>query len=59
MSHDLKFLVNEINEILGTEFNLISFDSMSPETLLQTLVDVLTYFKATTKVKYCLYFFLF
>lgn len=54
MTEDLKFIVSEVNKSLKTEYNLISFDSLSVETLLQVLCDVLQYFGATDKV---LYFF--
>lgn len=50
MTEDLKFIVAEINKILNTDFNLISFDSLSIENLLQTLLDVLEKFGAATKV---------
>ncbi|XP_055678048.1 intraflagellar transport protein 81 homolog [Lutzomyia longipalpis] len=38
---DLKELVNKVNSILDTNYNMISFDSLSPEGLIQVLVDVL------------------
>lgn len=50
MTEDLKFIVAEINKILKTDFNLISFDSLSIESLLQILLDVLEKFGAATKV---------
>lgn len=51
MTEDLKFIVAEINKILKTDYNLISFDSLSIENLLQILLDVLEKFGAATKVK--------
>ncbi len=51
MTEDLKFIVAEINKILKTDYNLISFDSLSIENLLQILLDVLEKFgAASTKV---------
>lgn len=50
MTEDLKFIVAEINKILKTDYNLISFDSLSIENLLQILLDVLEKFGAATKV---------
>ncbi|KAJ6637180.1 Intraflagellar transport protein 81 like [Pseudolycoriella hygida] len=49
MTEDLKFIVAEINNILKTDYNLISFDSLSIENLLQVLLDVLEKFGATAK----------
>lgn len=51
MTEDLKFIVAEINKILQTDFNLISFDSLSVENLLQVLLDVLEKFGAAAKVR--------
>ncbi|XP_059620163.1 intraflagellar transport protein 81 homolog [Phlebotomus argentipes] len=39
---DLKELVNKVNSLLGTNYNMISFDSLSAEGLIQVLVDVLS-----------------
>lgn len=50
MTEDLKFIVAEINKILKTDYNLISFDSLSVENLLQILLDVLQKFGAAAKV---------
>lgn len=50
MTEDLKFIVAETNKLLKTEYNLISFDSLSVEALLQVLNDVLCKFNASTKV---------
>ncbi|XP_013415931.1 intraflagellar transport protein 81 homolog [Lingula anatina] len=42
MSEQLKFIVQELNkEPFNKNYNLISFDSLAPESLLQTLNDVL------------------
>ncbi|CAD7084672.1 unnamed protein product [Hermetia illucens] len=49
MTDELKYIVTQINNTLNTEYNLISFDSMSGEGLLQVLVDILVHFNATTK----------
>lgn len=51
MTEDLKFIVAEINKILKADYNLISFDSLSVENLLQLLLDVLEKFNAAAKVK--------
>lgn len=40
MTENLKFIVQAVNKCLETEFNLISFDSQSDESLLQVLLDV-------------------
>lgn len=48
---DLKFIVTEINKLLKTDYNLISFDSLPIANLVQILVDVLADFGALTKVK--------
>lgn len=50
MTEDLKFIVAEINKILKADYNLISFDSLSVENLLQLLLDVLEKFGAAPKV---------
>lgn len=47
---DLKFIVTELNKLLKTDYNLISFDSLPIANLVQLLVDVLHDFGATTKV---------
>lgn len=49
---DLKFIVTELNKLLKTDYNLISFDSLPIANLVQLLVDVLHDFGATTKVNY-------
>uniref|UniRef100_A0A336MJ98 CSON000795 protein n=1 Tax=Culicoides sonorensis TaxID=179676 RepID=A0A336MJ98_CULSO len=49
MTENLKFIVQEVNSLLGTDFNLISFDSLSSEVLLQCLVDVFSHFDACEK----------
>lgn len=51
MSEHIKFIVNEINNYLKTNYNLISFDSLSNEGLLQVLVDSFAYFEAVPKVR--------
>lgn len=48
---DLKFIVNEINKLIKTDYNLISLDSLPIANLVQILVDILHDFGALTKVK--------
>lgn len=50
MTENLKFIVAEVNKVLKSDYNLISFDSLSVENLLQVLLDVLTNFGASVKV---------
>lgn len=50
MAENIKFIVQEVNGLLGTDYNLISFDSLSPEALLQVLVDVCSNIGAIEKV---------
>lgn len=40
MTENLKSIVQSVNKCLKTDYNLISFDSLSEESLLQVLVDV-------------------
>lgn len=40
MTDNLKSIVQAVNKCLNTDFNLISFDSQSDESLLQVLLDV-------------------
>lgn len=40
MTENLKTIVQAVNRCLKTDFNLISFDSQSEESLLQVLLDV-------------------
>lgn len=47
---DLKFIVTEINKLMKTDYNLISFDSLPIANLVQILVDVLHEFGALTQV---------
>jgi len=51
MTDRLKFIVVETNKIIKSDYNLISFDSLSVENLLQLLVDIFVHFNAATKVK--------
>lgn len=48
---DLKFIVTEVNKLLKTDYNMISFDALPIANLVQILVDVLADFGALTKVK--------
>lgn len=47
---DLKFIVTELNQLINTDYNLISFDALPIASLMQILVDVLHDFGALTKV---------
>lgn len=51
---DLKFIVAEVNKLLKTDYNLISFDSLPIANLVQILVDTLHDFGALTKVNWFL-----
>ncbi|XP_015604844.1 intraflagellar transport protein 81 homolog isoform X2 [Cephus cinctus] len=42
MSEDIKFIVTELNKLFGRNYNLISFDALNSEDLLQILSDVLS-----------------
>lgn len=46
MAEDLKLIVTETNKCLETDYNLISFDSLAPDSLLQILVNILEKFNA-------------
>lgn len=50
MTEDLKLIVLEVNKLLETDYNLITFDSLSPESLLQVLIDVFHAFEAIDKL---------
>ncbi|XP_055605755.1 intraflagellar transport protein 81 homolog [Uranotaenia lowii] len=50
MTEDLKLIVLEVNKLLQTDYNLITFDSLAPESLLQVLVDVFHAFQAIDKL---------
>lgn len=53
MTENLKSIVQAVNKCLKTDFNLISFDSQSDESLLQVLLDVFHKFDIiTTKVRF-------
>lgn len=45
MTDNLKSVVQAINKCVNTDFNLISFDSQSEESLLQVLLDVFQKFE--------------
>lgn len=47
---DLKFIVAEINQLINTDYNLISFDALPIANLVQILIDVLHDFGALLKV---------
>jgi hypothetical protein len=40
MTENLKTIVQSVNKLLAVDYNLISFDSLSEEALLQVLLDV-------------------
>lgn len=46
MTEDLKSIVNEVNKNLNTEYNLISFDSLSAEGLQKILINALAKYNA-------------
>lgn len=51
MSEQLKFIVQEVNKLLGKEYyNLISFDALGPEELLQVLINVFASLGALQRV---------
>ncbi|XP_020710232.2 intraflagellar transport protein 81 homolog isoform X2 [Athalia rosae] len=41
MSEDIKFITTELNKVLNRKYNLISFDALTSQDLLQVLSDVL------------------
>ncbi|XP_076300456.1 intraflagellar transport protein 81 homolog [Lasioglossum baleicum] len=41
MKENMKFIVSEVNKLLGRNYNIIYFNSLSPEELLQVLREVL------------------
>lgn len=49
---DLKFIVSEVNKLIKTDYNMISFDALPIANLVQILVDVLADFGALQKVKF-------
>lgn len=49
---DLKFIVSEVNKLINTDYNMISFDALPIENVMQILVDVLHNFGALSKVIY-------
>ncbi|XP_055523843.1 intraflagellar transport protein 81 homolog [Wyeomyia smithii] len=50
MTEDLKLIVVEVNKLLETDYNLITFDSLAAESLLQVLVDVFHAFGVIDKL---------
>jgi intraflagellar transport protein 81 len=48
MTENLKSIVQSINKCLATDYNLISFDALSEESLLQILCDVFNKFDIIT-----------
>ncbi|CAK1552135.1 unnamed protein product [Leptosia nina] len=53
MTEQIKFIVKEINQTLGRNYDLIKFDGLDEKQLLQLLVDLLVYFKAGEKLDIC------
>lgn len=49
---DLKFIVSEVNKLINTDYNMISFDALPIANLVQILVDTLHDFGALSKVNY-------
>jgi len=41
MSENVKFIVTEINKLLGRNYNLIGFNALSAEDLLQVFIVIL------------------
>lgn len=50
MNEELKSLVDNVNKMLDTNYNLMSFDSLSNTNLLQVLGDVLVKLGVMEKV---------
>ncbi len=50
MTENLKFIVQEVNNLLKTDYNLISFDSLPVESTLQVLVDIFATYDVQPKV---------
>ncbi|CAG9806581.1 unnamed protein product [Chironomus riparius] len=48
MTENLKSIVQSLNKLLHTDYNIISFDSLSEESLLQLLLDVFLKFGIIT-----------
>lgn len=46
MTEDLKHVVNGVTKLLGVNYNMISFDALSAEKLLQILIEVLHKYNA-------------
>lgn len=44
MTENLKSIVQSVNKALKSEYNLISFDSQSEESLIQVLLDIFVRF---------------
>ncbi|XP_022119928.2 intraflagellar transport protein 81 homolog [Pieris rapae] len=53
MTDQMKFIVKEINQTLGRNYDLIKFDALDEKQLLQLLVDLLVFFKAGEKLDIC------
>jgi intraflagellar transport protein 81 len=53
MTENLKNILQSINKTLNTDYNLISFDSLPEESLLQVLLDIFLKFNVITgRVKF-------
>ncbi|GBP21971.1 Intraflagellar transport protein 81 homolog [Eumeta japonica] len=53
MTEQMKFIVKELNETLGRNYDLIKFDALDDKQLLQVLVDLLVSFNAGEKCDVC------
>lgn len=43
MKENIKFIVTEVNKLLGRNYNVIYFNSLSPEELLQVRIDIIIF----------------
>lgn len=48
MTENLKTILQSINKTLNTDYNLISFDALPEESLLQVLLDIFLKFNVIT-----------
>lgn len=44
MKENIKFIVTEVNKLLGRNYNVIYFNSLSSEELLQVRIDIMIFF---------------
>lgn len=50
MTEQLKFIINQLNNEVHTNYDLIKFDSLNEAQHLQILVDLLVHYEAGEKV---------